>query len=91
MALVVGAVEVLAIPACGEDDGLSDHFASLGLGDIDSVGSSARSAANEWGVARRCPTTMADVGLGCLVGVAVGSVTSQHTETLQPPVSHTNC
>lgn len=66
----------------GEDDGLADHLARRVGRDVDSVGSSARSATNEGGVARASPATMADVGLRDLAGVSVGSISSQHTETL---------
>lgn len=60
----------------GEDDGLSDHLAALRVGDIDGVGSSARSTAHERSIGVSSPATVADVGLWCLVGVSVGGVTS---------------
>lgn len=60
VALMVGAVKVLSVPACGEDDGLADHLALGVRGDIDSVAARARSSANEWSVAGRCPAPVAD-------------------------------
>lgn len=44
-----------------EDDGLSDHLAALGLGNVDRVGASAGSTTNEGVLVGRCPASVADV------------------------------
>ena len=47
VALVVGRVEVLAVPAGGEDDGLTDELALGVLGDGNRVAAGARSSTDE--------------------------------------------
>jgi hypothetical protein len=51
VALVVRRVEVLAVPAGGEDDGLADELALGVLGDSNRVGATTGSATNEGALA----------------------------------------
>lgn len=100
MALVVGRVEVLTVPAAGissdwvfetgivdslrgENDGLTDHLALRVRGNSDCVTSRAGLGTNEGVLVGGCPAPVANVALGHLVVLGVGSGSSQHAETLQ--------
>jgi len=66
----------------GEDDGLTDHLASGALGDGNSVGAGAGSAADESVLVGGGPAPVADVAPADLAVLGVTGITSNHTETL---------
>ena len=80
--LVVGGVEVLAVPAGGEDDGLTHHLAGRVGGDVDGVGAGAGGTADKLVVVGRGPATVADAALVNLGGVGFGGVARDHAEAL---------
>lgn len=70
--LVVWGVEVLAVPAGGEDDGLTDQLARGALGNRNSVATRARGAANKGVLAGGSPASMADCSRLDFAVVGVG-------------------
>jgi len=66
----------------GEDESLTDQLALGVLGDGNSVGARARSAADESALGVRVPATMADVCELDLAVVGVGRGSNEHAETL---------
>jgi hypothetical protein len=82
VALVIGGVQVLAVPAGGEDDGLADKLALGVFGNGNSIGATARSTADEGVLAGCGPAAMADVSRLDFAVVRVGGGTGKHTETL---------
>ena len=67
----------------GENDGLTDHLALGVRGNSDCVTSRAGLGTNEGVLVGGCPASVANVALGHLVVLGVGSGSSQHAETLQ--------
>ena len=82
VAPVVGRVEVLAIPAGGEDKGLADHLAAEIHGDLNTVPARARGTSYKVVVVCRGPASVADGARLDLLGIGISGITSNHAEAL---------